>query len=353
MILLKSNSADDEGELGTCYVDTSNLDGESNLKQRYVVNEFCKLNEQVEDINFNFVVECDIPNMNLNKFHGNIIFKANGRQILVNQENLLLRDYVLKNTDYIDGLVVYAGHDTKAMLNNKGPRYKRSRLEMMMNLDLVWCIVLLIIMCAYCALSRSFWKENYSKRQIDRVPFIIPGRGYWAQTLDIIWDFFVFYILFQMIIPISLYVTIEFIKLGQIWLTIYKDTHFVDSFTGKRLECRALNITEDLGQVEYIFCDKTGTLTENCMEFRRCTISGVDYNHDSELNRSGMTYEQGKKADGKLYIIWQNMDSFYLKTLHTSSSQVSSQKKYTIESNFKEKAGEHIKRIHNEAQECR
>ena len=294
MIVLKTKSAEDEDELGTCYVDTSNLDGESNLKQRYVANEFGKLNEQgVEDIDFRFVVECDLPSMNLNKFHGSIVF-SDGNKIVVDQENLLLRDYVLKNTAYIDGLVVYAGHDTKAMLNNKGPRYKRSRLEIMMNLDLVWCILLLIIMCAFCALARAFWKESYAKEQVDQVPFILPGSGYWAQTLDIFWDFFVFYILFQTIIPISLYVTIEFIKLGQIYLTIYKDTHFVDSCTGKKLECRALNITEDLGQVEYIFCDKTGTLTENTMEFRRCTISGIDYNHEPELNRSKMTYEQSK-----------------------------------------------------------
>ena len=47
--------------------------------------------------------------------------------------------------------------------------------------------------------------------------------------------------------------------------------------TNKQIECRALNVTEDLGQIEYVFSDKTGTLTENEMIFRRCAIGGVDY----------------------------------------------------------------------------
>lgn len=81
-----------------------------------------------------------------------------------------------------------------------------------------------------------------------------------------------------MLIPLSLYVSIELIKLGQVFL-IHNDIHLYDPVSNKRLECRALNIPEELGQVQYIFSDKTGTLTENNMIFRRCTIGGIDYNH--------------------------------------------------------------------------
>ena len=244
-----------------------------------------------------------MPDMTLHRFHGTIQYK-DGRRIATNKDNLLLRDYVVKNTNYVEGLVLYAGHETKAMLNNKGPRHKISRLERQMNNDIIWCIIILVVMCAFNTLMRITWLEQFNRKDISNelIPFLqkadsITGDGITIEDYFVIFmDFFVFTILYQMIIPISLYVCVEFIKLGQIWYTINKDQHFVDTSNDKRLECRALNITEDLGQVEYMFCDKTGTLTENTMEFRCCTIKGIDYGHDPEVDMAEMTYEQCKQS---------------------------------------------------------
>lgn len=92
-------------------------------------------------------------------------------------------------------------------------------------------------------------------------------------------------------IPLSLYVTIELCKILQVY-HIHNNVDLFDIPTNKRSECRAMNITEELGQIQYIFSDKTGTLTENKMIFRRCTISGIDYNHppsdlESEMSKPG------------------------------------------------------------------
>lgn len=86
----------------------------------------------------------------------------------------------LKNTSYVEGLVVYAGHETKAMLNNSGPRYKRSQLEQKMNIDVVWCVTILILLCSVGAFGSQLWTKNYVDRN---VPFIIdefdPWEGFW------------------------------------------------------------------------------------------------------------------------------------------------------------------------------
>lgn len=60
---------------------------------------------------------------------------------------------------------------------------------------------------------------------------------------------------------------------------IHNDINLYDPLMNKRTQCRALNITEELGQIQYIFSDKTGTLTENRMIFRNCSIAGIDYDH--------------------------------------------------------------------------
>ncbi|CAL4122701.1 unnamed protein product [Meganyctiphanes norvegica] len=286
MVML--NSSDEQG---TCFIESSNLDGESNLKQRQCIKGI-GMDDKFEVLKFDYMMEIGAPTTKMYHFTGSIPLPS-GERVPLTKDNLLLRECVMKNTDFVEGIVVYAGCETKAMLNNGGTRYKRSMLERLMNTEVMWCVVILIVMCLISAAGAGIWQSYYGRDAAKGlVPFIPPsdlGIGLRSVEASSIWvgfvTFWTFIIIYQVIIPISLYVTIELIKLAIIY-HVHKDPDFEDKRTGMTIECRALNIPEELGQVQYVFTDKTGTLTENNMVFQRCSINGTDYAHTPVITSS-------------------------------------------------------------------
>lgn len=266
---------------GICHLETANLDGETNLKQRRVVKGFSQQEVQFEPEHFHNTIVCEKPNNHLNKFKGYMEHPDQTRTGF-GSESLLLRGCTIRNTEVAVGIVIYAGHETKAMLNNSGPRYKRSKIERRMNMDVFFCIGLLFLMCLIGALGHSLWNRTFSEHP----PFDVPDAkgGFLPLALGGFYMFLTMIILLQVLIPISLYVSIELVKLGQVFF-LHNDLDLYDEETDLSIQCRALNITEDLGQIQYIFSDKTGTLTENKMVFRRCTIMGYEYSHQENAKR--------------------------------------------------------------------
>ncbi|XP_059296742.1 phospholipid-transporting ATPase 1-like [Lycium ferocissimum] len=289
MVLLRTSDPS-----GIAYIQTMNLDGESNLKTRYARQETTSLANEVETLLG--VIRCEQPNRNIYEFTANM--ELNGHKFPLSQSNIILRGCQLKNTEWALGVAVYAGQETKAMLNSAASPSKRSRLETYMNRETLWLSVFLFVMCLVVAIGMCLWLKEHEK-QLDTLPYYRkiysekgthPGKPYrfYGIPMETFFSFLSSVIVFQIMIPISLYITMELVRLGQSYFMI-GDRHMYDDNSNSRFQCRSLNINEDLGQIRYIFSDKTGTLTENKMEFKRASVWGKNYGSLSAAGASSNT----------------------------------------------------------------
>lgn len=284
---------------GIAYILTMNLDGESNLKTRYARQETNNL--VLEGSTISGIVRCEQPNRNIYEFTANMELK--GHRFSLSQSNIILRGCQLKNTEWAVGVVVYAGQETKAMLNSAMTPSKRSRLETYMNRETLWLSVFLLIMCLVVAFGMGLWLKRHEP-ELDtlayyRKSYFEKGKvgkkyKYYGIPMETFFSFLSSIIVFQIMIPISLYITMELVRLGQSYFMI-GDRDMYDSSTNSKFQCRSLNINEDLGQIRYVFSDKTGTLTENKMEFKKASIWGKSY--DCRLSLTGPSQDIGVEGE--------------------------------------------------------
>lgn len=279
---------------GLCYLETKNLDGETNLKPRKALNATSSILSEEDIERSAFVLDSEPPHPNLYLYNGVLRFRdqvsdqPKTEPVTINE--MLLRGCSIRNTAWVVGLVVFTGKDTKIMLNGGDTPSKRSKIEKETNFNVIVNFVVLIAMCTVSAVVNGI----FDARTGTSAAVFEPGSD--PSSSDIVNAFITFascLIAFQNIVPISLYISIEIVKTIQAFF-ISQDIDMYYKPLESACVPKTWNISDDLGQIEYIFSDKTGTLTQNVMEFQKCSIHGVTYGEAITEAQRGAARRQGR-----------------------------------------------------------
>ncbi|KAI5821040.1 hypothetical protein BZA77DRAFT_336364 [Pyronema omphalodes] len=266
LILLASSEPE-----GLCYIETANLDGETNLKIKQALPETSGLVDPGGLSRISGRVRSEQPNSSLYTYEGTLMMSSTGgeREIPLNPDQLLLRGATLRNTPWIHGIVVFTGHETKLMRNATATPIKRTAVERMVNVQIVMLVGILMALSLISSAGDVIKQSTSSTMSY----LHLQGNNKVKQFFS---DILTYWVLYSNLVPISLFVTVEIVKYYQAFL-INSDIDIYHAETDTPAVCRTSSLVEELGQIEYIFSDKTGTLTCNMMEFKQCSIGGLCY----------------------------------------------------------------------------
>lgn len=279
---------------GLCYIETANLDGETNLKIKQALPETSVLVSPSELSRLGGRIRSEQPNSSLYTYEGTLTMTSGGgeKELSLQPDQLLLRGATLRNTPWIHGIVVFTGHETKLMRNATATPIKRTAVERQLNI-LVLLLIAILLCLAVIGSVGDLILRSVRGGQLSYLGYA-PSTTVSEKVKNFFSDLFTYWVLYSALVPISLFVTVELVKYWQAIL-INDDLDMYYDKMDTPAVCRTSSLVEELGMVEYIFSDKTGTLTCNQMEFKQCSIAGIQYAEEVPEDRR-VTIQDGAEV---------------------------------------------------------
>lgn len=300
-------------EKGNCFIETKNLDGETNLKEKRVSTKLQQLYESGDFIQMNEVrldFKFERPNPYLYQFTGSLALPDN-TELPLDNNSFILRGCTLRNTKYIYGVVTYNGHESKIMLNSVKAQPKMSLLDRMMNRQIVRIVALQMFLCIGFAICSVIYQE-INRSQLKYMEYDKDTTFYNSWWIS--WPIYLgkWLLILNNFIPISLMVSHEMVKYIQA-MTIASDEKMDSHLHGKiPTVVQSSSLTEELGQIDYIFSDKTGTLTCNIMDFKKLYVKGEIYGETYQADLENDLYpdiDNVSVREKKLFATLKNTQS--------------------------------------------
>jgi phospholipid-transporting ATPase len=273
LVLLSSSHKD-----GSAFLQTANLDGDLNLKGIRACPETAAASSPKKLSKLRGMVAAAPPTADFLNLDATMVLDRDSEDesisVVLDAAQLMQRGAQLRNTDFAFGLVLYAGAQTKIQLNQQaGVVSKVSTFQRSLNILILWIFLFQVLVCLI-GTGLSLWFEAAVRSSSWYL-----GGSEWSLEVFGLRNFFTYFVLLNTMIPMSLWLMLEIVKVIQARFMVWDPRLFGHDENGEEapMVVNTSNLNEDLGRIQHVFCDKTGTLTENVMEFRCASVGGVNY----------------------------------------------------------------------------